>query len=418
MIMKRENYQIVRLLLFIIVIFFVAKIGMNMPNTITTNEGTHLFFEELKNGLEAMTNTVVEELVPMKTMMDRGEEEDETPLIAFLAKEFLPALHFEWGYDAVETLAVDNQNYLYLMEENEEENQKEMQQKELNLEVKTNKENKKEKQETLSQNAVAVSGRTYSKAQLYNTEFLMKNFYVVESTARLLPSEIDGKTLLNKDLTIQLDGKKPKILIYHTHGSESFKDSRANNYEDTVIGVGTYLTKLLEEKYHIPVYHDKTVYDIIDGKLDRSLAYNMSLKGVEKILKDNPSIDVVIDLHRDGLDDSTHLVTEVNGKPTAKVMIMNGVSRSSKNGDISYLYNANKQGNLAFSLQMQLDAEKKYPTLMRKIYIKTYRYNLHVKPRAMLIEAGANTNTLQEVKNAMEPIADMLNDVLRKGKSQ
>ena len=55
---------------------------------------------------------------------------------------------------------------------------------------------------------------------------------------------------------------------------------------------------------------------------------------------------------------------------------------------------------------------------MRKIYIKTYRYNLHVKPRAMLLEVGANTNTLQEVKNAMEPIADMLNDVLRKGKSQ
>lgn len=160
------------------------------------------------------------------------------------------------------------------------------------------------------------------------------------------------------------------------------------------------------------------MYDIIDGKLDRNLAYSMSLKGIEKILKDNPSIDVVIDLHRDGLDEGTHLVTEVNGKPTAKVMIMNGVSRSSKNGDISYLYNANKQGNLAFSLQMQLDAEKKYPTLMRKIYIKTYRYNLHVKPRAMLIEAGANTNTLQEVKNAMEPIADMLNDVLRKGKSQ
>ena len=378
-----------------------------MENSIMAEENQHLFLEELKGGLESMMDSMVGELVPMKTMLERTTKDFEEPVISFLARELLPALHFEWGYDAVETLAVDNQNYLYLMEEDEADNQEEMQQEEMRI----------EQEEGKTSTVTKAAGKTYTKQQLYDTDFLLKNFYVVESTAKVLSSDIDGKTLLNRDLTIQLDGKKPKILIYHTHASEAFKDSRANHQEDTIVGVGDYLTELLEEQYKIPVYHDRTVYDMIDGKLDRSLAYNEALTGIEKILKENPSIDVVIDLHRDGISESTHLVTNVNGKQMAKVMFMNGVSRSAKNGDISYLYNPNKEGNLAFTLQMQLEAEKKYPTLMRKIYIKSYRYNLHVKPRTVLIEAGANTNTLQEVKNSMEPIADMLNTVLRENGS-
>ena len=177
------------------------------------------------------------------------------------------------------------------------------------------------------------------------------------------------------------------------------------------------MTEQLEKKYGISVYHDKTVYDIIDGKLDRSRAYNMALIGIEKILKEDPSIEVVIDLHRDGVAEGTKLVTTIDGRKTAKIMFMNGISRSSKNGDISYLYNPNKEGNLAFTLQMQLDAQKKFPTLMRKIYIKTYRYNLHVKPRSMLVEVGANTNTVEEAKNAMIPLSEMLSDILQNKKS-
>ena len=79
---------------------------------------------------------------------------------------------------------------------------------------------------------------------------------------------------------------------------------------------------------------------------------------------------------------------------------------------MTYLPNPYIADNQALSFQMQLAAEEYYPGLMRKIYLKGYRYNLHMKPKSMLIEVGAQTNTLQEAKNAMEPLANILALVL------
>ncbi len=257
------------------------------------------------------------------------------------------------------------------------------------------------------------TGVTYTNKQLYDYDFLINNFYVVDSSTTLLKSELKGKKLLNTDVTIDLTDSDYKILIYHTHGSEAFADSREGVVEDTVIGVGDVLTEILESKYNIHVYHDRTVYDMVDGKLDRSYAYTLSKKGVTQILADHPSIEVIIDLHRDGVEETTHLVTTIGGKPTAKIMFLNGVSRSKKNGDISYLYNPYKETNLAFSLQMYVVGKGLYGDLMRKIYIRSYCYNLNLMPRATLIEVGAQTNTVEEEKNAMEPLADILYQVLK-----
>lgn len=234
--------------------------------------------------------------------------------------------------------------------------------------------------------------------------------------------ELNIKNLLDTDLSIEglkdkaENGKEKeyKILIYHTHGSESFKDSREGKKEDTIIGVGSYLTKLLEEEYGISVYHDETAYDMIDGVLDRSKAYENAYENVTKILKENPSIQVVIDLHRDGVNEETHLVTEVNGKKTAKIMFLNGVSRSNMNGEIDYLKNPNKMTNLAFSFQMYLAGKEQYGDYVRKIYVRSLRYNLHLMPRTALIEVGAQNNTIEEEKNAMEPLAAILDKVLSK----
>ena len=64
---------------------------------------------------------------------------------------------------------------------------------------------------------------------------------------------------------------------------------------------------------------------------------------------------------------------------------------------------------------MQLLAEEKYTDLTRKIFLKGLRYNLHVRTRSALIEVGAQTNTLEEALNAMEPLADLLDQVLGGG---
>ena len=96
----------------------------------------------------------------------------------------------------------------------------------------------------------------------------------------------------------------------------------------------------------------------------------------------------------------------------AKIMFFNGLSRLTKTGDITYLPNPYIQDNLALSMQMQLAAAEYYPDFTRRIYLKGYRYNMQYCPKTMLIEVGAQTNTLEEAKNAMVPLADILNKVL------
>lgn len=259
-------------------------------------------------------------------------------------------------------------------------------------------------------------GTTFSMEQLADVDFMRNNFYVVDSAAEILNSELKAENLLQKNMTIDISSTDYKVLIYHTHGSEAFADSREGVLEDTIIGVGDTLTEILETQYGIHVYHDRTVYDMVDGKLDRSYAYHLSKKGVQKILEAHPSIEVIIDLHRDGVSEGTHLVTTINGKPTAKVMLLNGVSRFKKSGDISHLYNPYKEDNLAFSLQLYLKGRELYADFFRKIYIRSYCYNLNLMPKATLVEAGAQTNTLEEMKNAMEPLATVLYQVLSGGK--
>ena len=93
-------------------------------------------------------------------------------------------------------------------------------------------------------------------------------------------------------------------------------------------------------------------------------------------------------------------------------MFFNGLSRVKDVGEIAYLPNPYLQDNLAFSFQMQIAGETYYPGLTRKIYLKGYRYNMHLKPRSLLIELGAQNNTVQEAVNACVPIARILNEVL------
>lgn len=253
-------------------------------------------------------------------------------------------------------------------------------------------------------------GKVYT-ADMLDYDFMLNCLYTLDSTTSITREQLDANRLLDMDMTIEKDASKPQILIYHTHSQEGFVDSVENDPSTTIVGVGDYLTKLLSEKYGFSVMHDTTSYDLVNGKLDRNKAYSMACANVSKILKENPSIEVVIDLHRDGIDGSK-LVTDIDGKPTAKIMFFNGMSYTNKNGAISHLENPYIEENLSFSLKLQLEAAKYYPGFTRKIYLKGYRYNLHLKPRALLIESGAQNNTLQEELNAMEPLADILARVL------
>ena len=255
-----------------------------------------------------------------------------------------------------------------------------------------------------------------SPQTLADYDYLMNQFFIVDSQTTTNADQLNAAELLGEDLTIQKDATKPQILLYHTHSQEAFADSREGEVEDTIIGVGNYLTELLTKNYGYQVIHVTEAFDMESGELDRSAAYDYAGTYLETILEENPSIEVVIDLHRDGVPENRHLVTEINGKPTAQIMFYNGLSYTIARGNLTYLPNPYIQDNLAFSFQMEYQAAQYYPDFYRGIYLAGYRYNLHLRPRSVLVEAGAQTNTVQEVKNAMEPFADILNRVLQNPK--
>lgn len=252
-----------------------------------------------------------------------------------------------------------------------------------------------------------------SPAKLADFDYVMNQFFILDSNTETNAQQISGTRFLGEDLSIKQDSKVLQILIYHTHSQETFVDSREGKEEDTIVGVGNYLTDLLEEKYGYQVIHVTDAFDMMGGTLDRSKAYDYARISIEKVLEENPTVEVVIDLHRDGVPDDRRLVTEVNGKSTAQLLFYNGLSYTVNQGAVSYLPNPYIEENLAFSFQLEYQAAQYYPDLYRGIYLAGLRYNLHLKPRALLLEAGAQTNTVEEVRNAMEPFADILNRVLK-----
>jgi len=172
--------------------------------------------------------------------------------------------------------------------------------------------------------------------------------------------------------------------------------------------MGDLLAEFLREKYGYNVLHDTTLFDWKDGKSTRNSAYNNSLPYLEELLKEYPTIEVIIDLHRDA---GSKRVATIDGKQVAKVMLFNGLCRNTQ-GKLTYLPNENLADNLAFSFQMKLIGDEMYPGLMHKIFLKDYRYNMHLAERYLLIELGTDENTVEEAKNAMEPLADVLAQVL------
>lgn len=311
-------------------------------------------------------------------------------------------LLFPIGYMAngeeEKTLAVEDEDTYRLILKKQAEDENEV------LEDGTVKSNKEKTEKTQT--------AKISEKKLKNYAYLRSHFYTVDQTTKTDAKELDAGKLLKKNMKIRKDGSKPKILIYHTHSQEAFKDSKAGDKKTSIVGMGDILTKELNDTYRIPTMHHEGVYDLIGGKMDRSRAYQLAEVKVRKILKKYPSIEVVIDLHRDGVGNNTYLVTSIDGKKTGQIMFFNGLSRTKKNGDIAYLKNPYIQDNLAFSMQMQLAAAKKYPGFTRRIYLKSYRYNMHLMPKYLLIEAGAQTNTVKEMQRSMKVLADLLDAVV------
>ena len=210
----------------------------------------------------------------------------------------------------------------------------------------------------------------------------------------------DIKAELNKTPSFgKITKKKPYILIYHTHTTEGYEildkgfysndyNSRTQDVTKTVVRVGDEITKQLENAGY-KVIHDKTVYDATYNG-----AYSRSLVTVEKYLKQYPSVQVTLDVHRDAIhyDGGTKCkpTAVINGKKAAQVMIISGCEE----GDITGF--ADWRKNLTFAVALHNKIEEKYEGLMRPIFFCQRKYNMNVTPCSLLLEFGTDANTLDE----------------------
>ena len=402
---RRAVFLIIMLIL-TIVFYFIFCGGKNAIGNV------------LAGVINGAGNFLAGEYVPSYTFYDSVESQSEYTLKNSILNDIYPTGEYYRIYAGQGEACVSYDGYVDTIaqvvnitgqDDNKEDNN---QNQENDVSVESDKATGGETESEKRTNIIAadtVTGNVYDRQDLNDYNFCQQ-FYTVTSITSLTKEIFRPSEFLDKDMKITHDSSSPQILIFHTHSQEKFADSTDDD-STSILGVGDYLTELLTGKGY-NVIHDRSVYDYVDGKLDRSKAYTYAEQGIESILESNPSIEVVIDLHRDGVADTTHLVTEVDGRQMAKIMFFNGISYSNVKGNINYLYNPYRDDNLAMSLQMHLIGEAYYPGFLRRNYINAYRYCLHERAKSMLIEAGAQTNTFEEVKNAMEPLADMLDKLL------
>ena len=396
----------------VIWIFLLALAAYIVLKGLSLDKGT------LETIMLNVQQQAIETYLPGLTRSD-GEEISPSSWLLEKTKQQIPGLNMnnnreetQEDKETSQKIVEENQEFLEakLVEENQEAGPDSS-----GLEITGGTENEEDGQEETQSASTAqerVPVTDISLEQFQDFDFVLRNFYTVDSTTSITSEQLNAPALVQMDLRMKTGNDQPQILIYHTHSQEEFIDSVPGDASTTIVGVGNYLAQILKEDYGYNVIHVTDTFDIVDGKLDRNQAYNYAQERISQVLAENPSIEVIIDLHRDGVADDQRLVTDLNGKQTAKVMFFNGLSRTRQNGEISYLPNPYIQDNLAFSLQMMLACEKYYPDFARTIYLRGYRYNLHLRPKTLLVECGAQTNTVEEEMNAMELLADVLNKVL------
>ena len=249
---------------------------------------------------------------------------------------------------------------------------------------------------------------TYSEEQLVDPEFIRKNFYSEDATTQIRSDQLQYNTLMGFDAALKQDNSNVQILVYHTHSQEAYIDSTPGDPSTSIVGVGEHLCDILRTQYGFNVLHHTGEYDVES----RDNAYANAMVGLDRVLAENPTIEVMIDLHRDQTNPDTKLVTTIQDRPTARFMFFNGLCYTRALGTLTNLPNPYVQDNLSFAFQMQLAAEEYYPGLTRRIYLKGYRYNLHYRPKSVLIELGSQTNTVEEAMNACDPMAHIIAMIL------
>lgn len=210
-----------------------------------------------------------------------------------------------------------------------------------------------------------------------------------------------------------IDINKNDVMIFHTHTCESYTPTENYTYEESgtfrttdlnfsVSRVGDALSDQLLS-YGFNVTHDKTYHDYPAY----SGSYGRSQATVENLLVSHPGTDIIIDLHRDAITDTSYAPSVIIGDETvAQLMFVIGT-------DGGGLEHPNWQQNLKFAVKVQEKANQLYPGLFRPILLRNSRYNQQLGKAACIIEVGATGNTLEQAMGSMKYLSKILDEVLK-----
>jgi len=222
---------------------------------------------------------------------------------------------------------------------------------------------------------------------------------------------VDKLALLLQPSALNFHQEGPTVLIVHTHTCEAYAQeagweyveddtSRTKDPSYSVVRVGDELAETLEAR-GIQVIHDPSVndYPSFNG------AYAAALERIEGWLARYPSIQMVIDIHRDAAAGADGLpisrTATVNGGDAAQLMLVVGT-------DEGGLAHPNWRGNLSWALKLQAVLNRSYPGLCRHIDLRTERFNQHATPGSLLVEVGASGNTLRQAIDSARLLGDGL----------
>ncbi len=231
-----------------------------------------------------------------------------------------------------------------------------------------------------------------------------------------LNHKVNISDYVNKKVYASVDVSQPTVLIYHTHSTETYelldrgyytkaRSSLSQDKKENMIRVGEEICKVLEKNGYKTI-HDKTVYDE-----EYNGAYNRSFEGVKNTLKNNPSIQIVLDIHRGTIyqKDGSRIktVTEIDGKKIAQIQIISGC----EDGNVTDFPNWEK--NFAFAVKLQKQLADTNSKLVRPLLLCSRKYNMHLMPCALQIEIGTDANTLLEAVYSAEFFAESLSQLLK-----
>jgi len=214
----------------------------------------------------------------------------------------------------------------------------------------------------------------------------------------------DISAALLDDLHWDLYESQPTVLIIHSHGSESYQKTedytestayRTLNTDYNMISIGDLLAQELENA-GIRVIHDRTMYDVPSY----NDAYTQARAGIEAHLAENPSICLILDLHRDAATDANgnqigYTVSTPEGD-AAKLMLVLGTNSDTW------------QDNLSLATKLHVLLEKQVPGICRPINVRSQRFNQDLCPGAVLVEVGATGNSRQEALLAAKYLAQAI----------